>query len=249
MPRRAAFAPLVSLLLATLPAAAQSPILVDRDAFTRKVQNLAAQVSALQQQARSMSPPPAMRTTQSDAAYQLQYGLQSLSEQLRDLDKDLRSLPTFTANNQADCAVPPPNREWDRDHNRDRDRDRDRDYDRDRDRDHGRDRVIIVQPPPPALPPPPPIVDDDTFDSLIEAVDDQAFSQDKLRVLDDAAASRWFRVDQVARLLDQLAFSEDKLHALQTLAHRIVDRQNTFKLYNSFVFANDKARARKILGP
>ena len=226
------FGVLVSVPLA---ARAQTPVLVDREAFLRKVEGLSSQVAELERQAWATPPSYGMAARPNNAASQMQYGLKALSDQLAALQKDLRGLPAFDY-----ASNPPPPDDRNRDWNRDRERERDHDRDR--------DRIVIIAPPPPVAPLPPPVIDNENFDGVIDAIDDQSFSQDKLRVLEDAASTHWFRVDQVTRILDQFPFSNDKIRALELCAPRLVDRQNTFKIYNSFTFGNDKARARKILG-
>ena len=126
------------------------------------------------------------------------------------------------------------------DHDKDWERERDREQEHDRDRDER-------QPPP--LPEPPRVfpIDGQTFSALLHAIGAQAFSKDKLRVVEAGAASQFFLVQQVQQVLRGFSFSADRLAAARLLAPRILDRQNIFQLYGSFDFANDKAELKRIL--
>ena len=105
----------------------------------------------------------------------------------------------------------------------------------------------MVDPPPPPPPPPPAPIAGEQLRALRHAVEEQCFSSDKLTVLEQAARSHVFRVGQVKELLGLFAFSEDKLHALELLAPRLVDGENSFALYDAFSFSEDKDKARHIL--
>lgn len=110
---------------------------------------------------------------------------------------------------------------------------------------------VVTQPPPPAYPPPPPPVyapmDQASFQALLDAVGNEAFSKNKLDVIEHAASAANFSVAQVKSIIEALSFSADKLRALELTATRIVDRQNAFQIYASFTFSSDKARAKEIL--
>lgn len=109
---------------------------------------------------------------------------------------------------------------------------------------------VMPPPPPPQSYPPAPAVRpirDGELRALKSAIDNAGFSQDKLTVIEEAARSSYFLVGQAKEILGQLAFSADKLHALELLAPRLLDRKNTFQLYEAFSFSADKDQAREIL--
>ncbi len=85
------------------------------------------------------------------------------------------------------------------------------------------------------------------LETLVSAMNEQSFSDDKLAVLTEAMKEAYVTVAQVRRLLDQLSFPDDKLQALRLLKGRITDPQNKFQLYGAFVHSSDKDEAKKIL--
>jgi Domain of unknown function (DUF4476) len=88
---------------------------------------------------------------------------------------------------------------------------------------------------------------DPSFGAFLGAVNAEAFSANKLAVIEQATTSNFFLVAQVDRLIRSLSFSADKLRALELTAPRIVDRGNAFALFEGFTFTADKQRAREIL--
>jgi hypothetical protein len=116
-------------------------------------------------------------------------------------------------------------------------------------------------PPPPSPPPPPPgppardqawrrqvrVMDDDAFRRVVVAASSESFAENQLAVIESAATRNYFRVGQLKSLLEQLSFSATKLRALELMAPRLVDPENTFAIYDAFTFNSDKDRARQIL--
>ncbi len=86
-----------------------------------------------------------------------------------------------------------------------------------------------------------------SFDALLVALKEQGFADDKLSVLQTAAKNSWFTVDQVKGLLKMFSFPDDKISALRMVSKTIVDPENSFLLYGSFVHSSDKEEAKKIL--
>ena len=86
-----------------------------------------------------------------------------------------------------------------------------------------------------------------SYDALLAALKEQGFADDKLSVLQTAAKSAWFSVDQVKGLLKMFSFPDDKLSALRMVGNLLVDPENKFLLYGSFVHSSDKEEAKKIL--
>lgn len=75
----------------------------------------------------------------------------------------------------------------------------------------------------------------------------EGFADNKLAVIESASARNYFRVGQLKTLLGELAFSATKLRALDLLAPRLVDPENTFAVYESFTHSADKDQAKQIL--
>lgn len=90
-------------------------------------------------------------------------------------------------------------------------------------------------------------IDDATFSSLIVALKEQGFADDRLTVLKQASASQYYSVAQVKEILAQFSFPDDKLAALRIIRERITDKENSFQIYGSFVHSSDKDEAKKIL--
>jgi hypothetical protein len=109
----------------------------------------------------------------------------------------------------------------------------------------------LPQPPPepmhPAEPVPPPVVDSGRLQQIKGAVDAEAFSEQKVGVLQAAMDGRLFTCAQVGEIVDLYSFSKDKLAALRILNDHIADRGNTFTLMSHFTFASDKQQAQQIL--
>ncbi len=140
--------------------------------------------------------------------------------------------------------------ERDREERRRRERDRDRDdddrYSRRRDRDDRDDRYDDDDGPRSKRAPRIKAMGERDFNALIAAVNNETFGQQKLGVV-QTAATGYFTVDQVGRLVDQLTYGNDKVKVVELLSGQIVDRQNGFQLYSHFTYSNDKERVKKLL--
>jgi len=106
--------------------------------------------------------------------------------------------------------------------------------------------------PAPVAPPPVPApmrspMAEPAFQALMQAIDSESFPREKLRVLETGSAGQLFLVGQLQQVLQRLSFASDQLKAARLLAPRIVDRENRFRLYESFTFAADKDQLSKIL--
>lgn len=106
--------------------------------------------------------------------------------------------------------------------------------------------------PPPVEPEPEPTIQPmrrRPFKELLAHIQSEDFSDGKLRVLGDAAPYGWFTADQIGRILGRFDFGNDKLKALEILAPRLYDPENAYTIYKAFDFDSDKEKARKILAP
>jgi len=111
-------------------------------------------------------------------------------------------------------------------------------------------RVEPQRPPAPPPPPPQPAVQPITeamLRSLVLAVRNEPFAEDQLDVLAQAAPTQYFLVNQTQQLLRVFTFSKDRLKAMRLLRPRLLDMENSYKLYESFEFSNDKEELKRIL--
>lgn len=213
-----------AVLAATMVAGvarAGTPVVVDRDGTLQQLQQLQAQLAALDQQIYGLRP------QNPQAIDQLRIALSQAVQQAQGLDRYVRQAPVMPAQlppryDPRPPPYPPPGNPGPG-HGR------------------GHDRY-------PNGPGAPAVIDEGSLGEISGAIQGESFSDGKITVLRDAAGSWMFTVDQVKRLIGLYPFSADKLNALRILAPRIADRQNNFKIYEAFTFSRDKDEARKILG-
>ncbi|MFY0528258.1 DUF4476 domain-containing protein [Archangium gephyra] len=108
-------------------------------------------------------------------------------------------------------------------------------------------RMEPSRPPPP---PPQPTVQPITeamLRSLVSAIRNEPFADDQLAVLEEAAPTQYFLVAQAQQLLRTFSFSRDRVKAMRLLRPRLLDLENSFKLYESFDHASDKDELKRIL--
>jgi hypothetical protein len=100
------------------------------------------------------------------------------------------------------------------------------------------------------VPPPAPVyqpIAERELQRIMTAMSREPFGDDKMNVLESAVGNNYFTVEQVMKVLPQFQFSKDKLQAVRVLWVRVLDRQNSFQLYNAFQFSNDKAELKRII--
>ncbi|QRN98619.1 DUF4476 domain-containing protein [Archangium violaceum] len=103
------------------------------------------------------------------------------------------------------------------------------------------------QPPPQPQPPTAQPITDAMLRSLVAAIRNEPFGDDQLAVLEEAASTQYFLVSQTQDILRHFNFSKDKLKALRLIRPHLLDMENSFKLYESFQYSNDKDELRRIL--
>lgn len=106
---------------------------------------------------------------------------------------------------------------------------------------------------PPSSPPSPPQpqvnpISEPQLQSLMQAIQKESFGDGKLRVLEAAAPTQYFLVPQVMKILQKFSFGEDKLDAVRLLWPRVLDRENSYQLYQSFSFPAEKEELKNIIG-
>ena len=107
-------------------------------------------------------------------------------------------------------------------------------------------RTEPSRPPPPPQPTVQPITDA-MLRSLVAAIRNEPFSDDQLAVLDEAAPTQYFLVAQAQQILRNFTHSSDRLKAMRLLRPRLLDLENSFKLYESFDYSSDKDELKRIL--
>jgi hypothetical protein len=111
-------------------------------------------------------------------------------------------------------------------------------------------RVEAPRPPPMPQPMPQPLVQPITeamLRSLASSIRNEPFAEDQLAVLAEAAPTQYFLVTQTQQVLRLFSFSKDRLKAMRLLRPRLLDMENSFKLYESFEFSSDKEELKRIL--
>jgi hypothetical protein len=83
------------------------------------------------------------------------------------------------------------------------------------------------------------------FQSLTAAIDDEGFSDGKLRVIRDAAQGNFFTSEMVGKIIDLLGFDKDKIEAGVICYPKVVDKENFYTVYSHFGFDSSKDELKK----
>ncbi len=83
---------------------------------------------------------------------------------------------------------------------------------------------------------------------LLAAVESESFADAKLIILRDAAAYKWFTVDQVVAFMGAMTFGKDKVEAAAMLHPRVLDLENWYRVYGVLTFDSEKQELRKRVG-
>jgi Ricin-type beta-trefoil lectin domain/Domain of unknown function (DUF4476)/Mannan-binding protein len=89
-------------------------------------------------------------------------------------------------------------------------------------------------------------MDERSFSELIRAMEGEAFSQGRLRVLESAAGGRHFAMAQLRRIVQLFSFPFDRVRAVEIVAPQVLDRGELFTLYGALEFDTEKAQVRQI---
>jgi len=95
--------------------------------------------------------------------------------------------------------------------------------------------------------PPITVMNEGDYRTLVSAINNEAFEENKINVLQASVKYNYFSVEQVIGLIDLSPFSSWKLKALELTYPFIVDKNNSYKILNSFNFSDDKNKAQEIL--
>ena len=85
------------------------------------------------------------------------------------------------------------------------------------------------------------------FRQLMDNIENESFSDDKLTVVRMAAKRSYFTIAQLVQMVSTISFAEDQISAVEIVAPKIVDIQNSHNLLNAFTFSEDKKNVSSIL--
>ena len=90
-------------------------------------------------------------------------------------------------------------------------------------------------------------MDPSAFQRLLQALETESFSDDRLELLRTTARENGFTVAQVARIMDLFDFGDDRVEVVRILYPRIVDPENAHLLLSHVEFSDEKEELRRIL--
>jgi hypothetical protein len=82
------------------------------------------------------------------------------------------------------------------------------------------------------------------FDDLADRVEEESFSDGKIRIVEMAAKGNWFTTDQVEELLGLFSFGSGRVEVAVELYDRTVDREDYYKVLSAFKFDANKQKVR-----
>jgi len=85
------------------------------------------------------------------------------------------------------------------------------------------------------------------FESFFKNVQSEAFEDDKMSTIEVNTNHNWYNVNQVVRILGLFDFGNSKIKALRTMYRKVVDRNNSQKILQTFDLGDDKKKARNII--
>lgn len=85
------------------------------------------------------------------------------------------------------------------------------------------------------------------FQSLVNQIKDEDFSDDQLNLISSAVKNNYFTVGQIGIILECLDMEDTRLSALSTLWEHVIDTENGFKLLSKFSFSDNKEKAKEIM--
>ena len=91
------------------------------------------------------------------------------------------------------------------------------------------------------------VMPDPDYRMLVSSINNEAFEENKVSVLQASAKYNYFSVEQIIGLMDLSSFSSWKLKALEMTYPFVVDKNNSYRIINALTFSEDKQKAREIL--
>ena len=86
-----------------------------------------------------------------------------------------------------------------------------------------------------------------SFDQLLDELEEESFSDDKLDILKTAARTNYFTVDQLCQVMDKFDMDDDKVKAVRIVYPHVIDRENSHKLLSKVTFSDAKRKIRQII--
>uniref|UniRef100_A0A7V3ZXI0 DUF4476 domain-containing protein n=1 Tax=candidate division WOR-3 bacterium TaxID=2052148 RepID=A0A7V3ZXI0_UNCW3 len=88
---------------------------------------------------------------------------------------------------------------------------------------------------------------EESFQKLLEQVQREWNTQNKLAILEVAAINNYFSTDQIVRIMRSFYSDDDKIEAVKITVKKIADRENLYLLLNEVTFSRSKEELRKLL--
>lgn len=85
------------------------------------------------------------------------------------------------------------------------------------------------------------------FNKLLSNVENESFADDQTSFVRIAANSKYFKIDQLVRLLELFSFSDDKINIVRIVYPRTVDKDNAHNLLGAFTYSDDKKKVEQII--
>ena len=85
------------------------------------------------------------------------------------------------------------------------------------------------------------------FESFYQNMQNESFDDGKMSTLEVNTKHNYYNIDQVTRVIKLFSFSDSKLNALRIMYKKVVDKNNSQQVLQSFEFENDKKKAKNIM--
>lgn len=85
------------------------------------------------------------------------------------------------------------------------------------------------------------------FQNFLTSIKNENFGDDKLRIVKIAGKGQHFNIAQVKTVISQFKFDDDKIKVVELLYPKVVDRDNSHQLLDSFTFSSDKEEIEDII--
>lgn len=82
---------------------------------------------------------------------------------------------------------------------------------------------------------------------LLEDLEEEPFSDNQLKIIRVTASSYFFLVSQVEKILECFVFEDDRIEAVRILYPQILDLENSYRLFDKFMFSHSKEELAIIL--
>lgn len=90
-------------------------------------------------------------------------------------------------------------------------------------------------------------MDENGFQKLLEQINREWNTQNRLSVLEIAAKTNYFTTSQVARIMRTFYRDDDKIEVVKITIQKIIDQENLYLLISELTFSSSKEELKKIL--